>query len=233
MAVVIDAGSSAASGTNVASFTHTPVGTPTAVVVGVDVLNFPASQANLYPAGVTYNGVALTLVTSASQFVTGDLRGLSMWVSEGFTPASGAQTVALTYNSTPFGVVAGCASVTGSVTSSIVTDGSVATGSSSTASVDVTSAAGELVIDVVAQSNAAGAQTAGAGQTQVPNWNATYGGSARGTGSYEDGAGTVTMSRTLANSGAWYSCGLSIAAAGGGGGSAFPATHYAMQWRHR
>src|SRR5262249_3242813 len=79
-----------------------------------------------------------------------------------------------------------------------------AIGNSTTASVAVPSAAGELVVDTAAATGDANSLTVGAGQTQ--RWNAATGnggGEARGAGSTEPGAASVTMSWTLGASKNW------------------------------
>jgi len=75
-----------------------------------------------------------------------------------------------------------------------------ATGNSTAPSVNVTSATGEMVVDVLS-AKASPTATAGAGQTR--QWHDAYSTTIRGAGSTEIGAGTVTMSYTLSASNRW------------------------------
>ena len=78
-------------------------------------------------------------------------------------------------------------------------------GGSTSASVTVTSAPGQLVLDTVSANGDADTLTLGAGQTE--RWNTASGigtaGNARGGGSTEPGAASVTMSWTLGVSKPW------------------------------
>jgi hypothetical protein len=77
-----------------------------------------------------------------------------------------------------------------------------ATGNSAAPSVNATSAAADVVIDVLA---ALGTPTATAGSGQAGEWNQVTSGSpsVRGAGSTKPGAASVTMSYTLSGSGQW------------------------------
>lgn len=79
-----------------------------------------------------------------------------------------------------------------------------ASGSSTTPSVTVSSDTGELVVDILAADGDAGAISPGGGQTLICSGNTgTSSGDARGGGSSEPGASSVTMSWSLGNSKNW------------------------------
>jgi hypothetical protein len=132
---------SASSGTTL-SWTHTPVGTPTAV--GVSLWNYEPFATI---SGITYGGVAMT------QAVTNDNEAFSVQVGGLANPPAGAQTVVLTFSGTDAYCMAGSVTVTGSNTTTCFrassptsTDGFDSAGASSLA---VTTAAGDLVFDVI------------------------------------------------------------------------------------
>ncbi len=152
--------------------------------------------------GVTFDGVALTQVGR-----TAGNHAVEIWrlVNPNVTTANvvvnlGATTTikggAITYDgvnqSTPTG-----------------TYGS-ANGTSTSASVIVTSATGELVLDITNWTANPAGYTTGAGQTAVWNLtNATH----RGVSTTEAGAATVTMSSTVSSSQQWEIGAVSIRAA--------------------
>ena len=87
-----------------------------------------------------------------------------------------------------------------------------ATGLGTTASVDVASAAGELVADVVGTQNAGATVSVGPGQTE--RWN-QVGTAGVGAASSEPGAATVTMSWDLAEVENWSISAVALLSAGG------------------
>ena len=105
MAVAFDAAASAASALASYSFTHTPVGTPTTAIVGVNV-----AAAGTTVTSVTYGGTAMTQVRNA--FVSAVARTVVFILD---SPASGAQTVAVTLAGAAESVTISC-TVTGSGT---------------------------------------------------------------------------------------------------------------------
>mgnify|MGYP001561318198 CR=1 FL=1 len=199
--VVFDA---AATGTaaNAASltFAHTvgAGGTNRVLIVGVSIDNRTVT-------GVTYAGVAMTSVGS----VANGAQISHLWRL--VNPATGANDVAITLSGGGTDIV-GCAiSVTGAHQTSPVGTFASATGTSTAVTVNVTSAADELVVDMASVD--AGALTVGAGQDS--RCNATAGDN-QGGGSTEAGAGTVTMSWTSTVSSAWATGGVSVKVAAAG-----------------
>lgn len=174
------------------SWTHTPSGTPTAVAVG-------ATNNSGKTATSTYGGTSTSGGGTANQ-------GSSIAVLKGLAnPASGAQTVAVTFSASVTDGYCGSITVTGSDTTtcfSHVSAGNAGTGgSSSITDAACTSAVGELVVDLcINWSNTHDTFTAGSGQTQ--RW-ANQDGSVAGTQSTAPGASSVTMSEAIAFPDVW------------------------------
>ncbi len=92
-------------GDNTLSWTHTPSGTPGAVIVGVTISGTLAVSGDNAITGVTYGGVAMT---KASELHKGTGEFLSVWYFELLSgiPA-GAQTVSISTNACPLPVSGG------------------------------------------------------------------------------------------------------------------------------
>jgi hypothetical protein len=120
------------------SWTNTPVGTPTGIIVGVYGLAAPTS--------VKYGGVTMTLDGQSAANASGDV----MYVYELANPATGAQTVLVTLGSASYanGV---SISVTGGSTTQVMRTGTFASQVTNAVnpSLTVTSATGDLVVDFV------------------------------------------------------------------------------------
>ena len=188
MAVAFDAAGPGATGSSVSSisFTHTPVGTPTAVGVWVCGY-FNAADCS----GVTYGGIAMVGGTTYTDTNFSDACAKSFGLAN---PPSGAQTVVV--SGTSFFPSADSISVTGSDTTTCFSNRSGAfgvnsTGTQSTSS-SVTSAAGELVVDCV--SGFAGSRVpSGVGAAQTIQYTAFWNGNLdAGISSQAGAAGTVT-----------------------------------------
>ncbi len=186
------------------SWTHTPSGTPTDVIVGTGSFDFPAA----FPTSVTYGGTGMTRVDG--QVAGGDFVQSSTYVLG--SPASGAQTVTVNRGGTPFNIDAGAITVTGGAgTGASASNSGTGTGTDASSGA-VTSASNDLVIDTVLYGDTA-AQTVPGGQTA--SWNASNG--VRTTASYAAGASpNVTMTRTHGASVRWVSSAVNIPAASAG-----------------
>jgi len=186
----VNASSGASAGTTTSfSFQHTVnAGTDRVLIVGGAI----RAGAPVAFTSVTYNGIALTPI----QGVTGadDVRA-ELWYL--INPPIGTFNVTLTASANR-NLAGGAMTFTGvHQTTPVGTPASVG-GQSNSTSVDVTSASGEMVVDVVAQRDPGGmgTLTAGPGQTEQyrrdhPNTNM------RIAGSTEPGAASVTMSWTF------------------------------------
>lgn len=176
--------------TNAASttFSHTIAGTNRLLVVGLSWWDSPADVSD-----VKLGDTALAEVwnetpgtTSAAQYYL-------------LNPPNGTQTVAVNWTAATWAVV-GAISFTGVNQTDPLGSNATNAGTGSPATVDVTSASGELVVDTVA-TNDASSKTVGAGQTE--RWNLQETG-VDGGGSTENGSATVTMSWALSGSpGGW------------------------------
>lgn len=183
MAVAKDATSAGqtASGVTSISWTHTPVGTPTAV--GVTTYGFCNSSPPTPTA--TYGGTSMTVADHAQDAVPDIcyIFGLA-------SPASGAKTVVISFGDTNY-PVASSITVTGSDPATCFSNVAHATGASGVPTVACTSAAGELVLDV-AGSDGSAAVTVTGPQTAYLGTNGTTNGGECANASTTSGASTVT-----------------------------------------
>ena len=152
-------------------------------------------------SGVTYNGVGLTELVNHSE--SGDNAHVEIWYL--VAPTTGTHDVVISQSGAN-DVVGGATSWTGVDQATPFGPTAVADGTASPATVDVTSASSEVVVDVVGARNAA-TLTVGAGQTQ--RWNLGAG-VIDGGGSSEPGAATVAMSWTLMGTFEWAIAGVSL-----------------------
>lgn len=195
MAIAFDAATTGtAAGAGSLTFSHSvgAGGADRLLVVAVSIDNRTVT-------GVTYGGTAMTSVGSA----TNGAQVSHMWRL--IAPATGANNVVVTLSGGGTDIVAVATSYTGVDQTTPLGTAATATGTSTTASVAVTSATDELVVDSV--SSNLGTLTVGAGQTQRGN---TTAGDNFGGASEEVGATSVTMSWTIGSSSAWASVGVSI-----------------------
>ncbi len=160
---------------------------------------------------VTYGGAEATALHN-SLSVAADIK-MSLWLYK--NPPAGGSTVQANFSEAINGTTIRVSTYSG--VDQTTSTGSVATnsGSSTTASVDVSSAAGELVIDAVGSglnAGSTGSATVGADQTSRANF--AVSGNHRHLGSEEPGAGTVTMSWEYNATRVWGSIGVALKPAG-------------------
>lgn len=182
-------GASSSTGSSTLTWSHTvaAAGCDRIIVVGI------SHRENQPITGVTYAGQALTLIGGRSD--PNDDSRIELWYR--LAPATGTNSVQVTF-SVVGNAVAGATSWTGVNQTTPLGAFVSANGISATATVNVSSATGEVVVDTLANKGG-GPPTAGTGQTQ--RWSAEQG-NVGGGGSHEPGAATVTMSWTQANK-AW------------------------------
>jgi hypothetical protein len=179
----VDTVTTATSSSSPMTISHTVSGTDRLLVVAISQGNVNAPVAT-----ITYGGTPLTALGTES---AGPPR-IEMWRL--LAPLVGTANVVVTFSGTPSdGAVVGIMNLT-NVNQTTPFGPFVSNAGNGTASVDVTSAEGELVIDVIAKDNAV-APAVGAGQTE--RWNNAFSNSAFGALSTRPGAKTVTM--------AWWS----------------------------
>ena len=177
------------------------------LIVGVSWHEWVAGTPTV--SSITFGGVGLTRLGG---LVAGQ-KASDIWYLKNPANSTANIVVTLSAGGAEY-VVVGATSWTG--VDQTTTFGTLATanGSSTAPSVNVSSAAGEVVHDNLSV-NAAPTITVGADQTQ--RWNQTTATSQQsGAGSSEAGAATVTMSWTLSVSKAWAIAGVSIKAAAAG-----------------
>jgi hypothetical protein len=145
------------------------------------------------PDTVTYGGTALTYAGNHPS------NGSQMQIWFLVAPATGAANIVATYSGATRDIVGGADSWTNVDQAKPVGSFVAASGSSSPATVDVSSASGEVVVGCLVVGNV----TATVGASQTQRWNVLEGTTIRGAGSSEPGAGTVTMSWTLGSSSNW------------------------------
>jgi hypothetical protein len=189
-AITADAGSSLGfGGVSSGTLTNYTVGAGSnkALIVSVCIRN------NTTVSTVTWGGTPLSLIGAVNN--TGNAR-VELWGLLNATP--GTANVVVTMSAVANFVVGAVAfSNVGTIPAARFVS---ATGTSNAPSRTVGSAAGELVVDALA--NLPATATIGAGQT--PNWSSILvTGQVRGSGSREPGAASVTMSWTLSASVAW------------------------------
>lgn len=207
-----------------ASWTHTPAGTPTAVGVGV-ASAVVAGDASI--SSITYGAGSLTQACTVAWTQTHPNRS-SLWGLA--SPASGAQTVAVTFNGAVANYgAAGAITVTGSDASTCFSNTNTGQGDGA-ASSTCTSVTGELVMDNVFSAeyvtNGNGPTVSGSNTQRWSNQN--IGAGQTGGGSTIAGASSVTMSwsrNAPTTEDGWGQCLGSFQAAAGGQILPFPWMH--------
>ena len=184
MAVLFDTTTKFDSSGNSLSFSHT---ISTAGNPGLLVFVGTGKGNTLTVTGITYNTVAMTFVAAA---VNGTAATVECWKLA--APATGANTVVVTMTGNPDPVMAVAMSATAVDQADAVSNFNSATGDTDPATVDVTSAVGELVGDMYAEIEGPDANV-GAGQTERQR-NDASGPEPQMVSSTEPGAATVTMS---------------------------------------
>jgi hypothetical protein len=167
---------------------------------------FLASTAGISSATVTYNGVGLTKLSGTKAEV-----GIHRLVN----PSTGSNTLAFASlgNHGSFALGLFAVAVYGVHQTTPERSFVSANGSSTTPTINVTSDVGELVLDIAQTYRGAGgvSMTTGSGQTTLSSvYNETLGGGFATSITKEDGAGTVTMSRSLNTSNGWHIGAVSV-----------------------
>ena len=164
-------------------------------------------------SSITYNGVALTAVPGGSTN-NGQYYVTAYYL---IAPDTGTHDIVVTVSGSVFDFGAGAISYTDAHQTTPLGTAVTATGTSTTPSVTVSSAADELVDDGLVIIHG-GTLSVGAGQTQ--RWNAiASSGFIKYAGSTEGGAASTTMSWSNSSSQTWAIVAVPIKPVGGGGGS--------------
>jgi hypothetical protein len=198
-AISIDAtttGYSANPGINTFTVSHT-TGTENNRLMLVGI-----SEKNKVVNSVTYGGVALTL---AGESISNGNAHMHLYYL--LNPAPGTADVIVYLNGIPDkGIVVGVTTFSNVDQNTPLGTFASATTNTSTASVTVTSATGELVYDVVNFHN----KTITVGSSQTARYNINSGGEVRGGASTQPGAASITMSWTGSGSDNWAIGAVSI-----------------------
>lgn len=213
MALAFDAASSQV-GALVSSLTwsHTCTGSELALLVGVGFS--PDGCAAYSISGVTYDSVPMTSIGSVGD-PSGDCMSVQQWKLS--APSSGAHNVVVTFTGNVY-AVAGAASFTGASQDTGTLTGTQATASDMTATtssitVNVTSAAGEIVFDTAMAGGDGGALTVNGSQDQRFLRGQSHGDAAgipNIGGSTEAGAASVTMSWVISGNDVWLTAGVAV-----------------------
>jgi hypothetical protein len=212
---VVDADSTLVSSNTTCTVSLTVSGSDTFLYAGFGIEN-SGTIFDAPPSTVTYNGDSLTEIQS----VTGDGGGtratmtISTWGR--INPDAGTHDLVATWADTQTDLICGGATLSGVHQSSPLGTPNAGQADNGPATVDVTSATGELVLATVHAMSFA--LTEGAGQTGLWSQTGTTNSNGGGEGSSEAGASTVTMSWTIGASGfddRWLISGVSIKPPGG------------------
>jgi len=191
MAIAVDAASSTTgSGTGPFTWAHTCTGSNLVLCVNISIYDSAD-----FPTSVTYNGVALTLIGSTSN---GQYTVYQYYL---IAPATGANNIVVSVSGHVFDFVGSGVSLTGVDQTTAIGTQAVNSGTDTTPTVNVTSAANEYVIDALIITHG-GTLTVDGSQTQQAQ---AIGGSGfiKGASSTEGGAATTTMSWGNSSSQAW------------------------------
>jgi len=205
-AISVDHTTTAVSSVNVNSLTwsHT-----VAVVANRFLLvSLSFRDGNVSATSVTYGGAALTLI--GVQNAPGTNNRTEMWYR--IAPTAGTANVVVNMSASKE-IVGVSVSYAGVNQSTPLGTHVCASNTSTAASVAVSSAAGQLVVDAVTANGDANSLTAGASQTQLWNTvsaNGSAAANARSGGSTKAGASSTTMSWTLGVSKPWSICAVPL-----------------------
>lgn len=209
-ALAVDAVSSSACGACTSlSWSHTVSGSETVLVIGFSGYDTTPDVVT----GVTYNGVAMTLIPSSS----GTNGGHTVAFYGLIAPTTGTNTVVVSASGTMTDLGAGAVSFTGAHQTTPFGTANTATGSSTAPSVNVSSAADEIVVDTLSIIHN-GTLTVDGSQTQ--RWNAIGGfGFIKYGGSTETGAASTPMSWSNSTSQDWAISAVPVKPSGAAGAS--------------
>jgi len=205
-AIAVDAVSTNKGTSSPITVSHTTSGANRLMLVGISVWGLVGVEG---VSSIKYNNVDLTLVGTESP-----ISEERVWLYKLKAPDTGTHDLVVTFSAPPVdGAVVGVITFTGVDQTTPLGTYAGNTGNSNEASVNVSSASGELVFDTIFVYSGSAA-TVGALQTQ--RWNETQN-DAVGTGSTEPGAATVTMSWDFSGYDTWGICAVPIKPSGTNG----------------
>ncbi len=210
--VAIDTASSGTTTGSSVTIPHTTSGTNRLMLVGVSM----APKSGYTVSSITYNGDNLSVVGTRQE---SDKARIEIWSL--IAPDTGAHDVVVTLSSSDHeGAAVGVMTFTGVDQSTPLGTFTSAIDDSDSPSVNVTSAAGELVFDTLALEED-GAQNIAPGSGQTERWDLDVD-KINGGGSTEPGAANVTMSWSITDSRKWALGAVPIKPAVSGGMPANP-----------
>ena len=159
------------------------------------------------PTDVTFDSVSMTKIGTATCSFESSLRG-DLWGLAVGNKTAGTYTVSIIGAGGDKAVAASTSWNNVHQTTSVGTPATAEGDNTTAPSVAVGSATGEIVVDVLARYSG-GTATIGGGQTSLFN-DSTADGTIDGAASYEAGAGSVTMSWTLASPARWVVVGIPL-----------------------
>ena len=194
--------SGSANGVSSITISHV-VGTGTDRILLVGASTDPVDMTPVPTA--TYNGVSMTAVPSGL-VAAGINRAQWFYL---LNPASGTHDIVISWTGGNSYIVAGGISFSGVSQSNPLGTAATNSGTSTTASVDVTSSSTAVVVDCLAFDRT-GTTTATCDASQTQQWNIAVTADKRGAASTKSGASTTTMSWTLSNSRAFCIVGVGV-----------------------
>ena len=185
MAIAVNTVNSVNVSSSPVTVSHSTAGSDRLLIVGT------TGHTTATISGITYAGTSLTQVDGT---VVNSRIGGEMW--QLVNPDIDANDVVVTWTGEFFRGAVGIISFTGVDQTTPLGTSGIASGLSASPTVDVSSATGELVVDVLANE---GASTVTAGASQTERWNQvnTTEDGLQNSGSTEPGASTVTMSWSI------------------------------------
>lgn len=176
----------------------------------------------------TWNGLPLTLIDVVSNSACADKCSAALYGLA--NPPLATANTSITFSGTPTGYVVGTVSFTGVDSTLSLGTPITATGSGSPASVTVSSASGELVLDCLSSIAAGSVPTPASGQTA--NWSTfDAAGFIHSASSYLSGSPSTVMAHTISGTPQWAMLAVPLKpTGGGGGGGSTPGTQRVISW---
>jgi hypothetical protein len=203
--------SGASSGTSLTISATCPSGNSNVVAVGC-VATHKSSATAVTVDSVTWNGSGMTQVGAAIVDSASNGSFAQLFRHTSPTCDGNAHNYVITLSGSTFFITGGILFLKDTDTTSPHDTQATATNTTGPATVDVSSASGDLVVDCVAMRNSTANMVAGGGQVGITSetTNATASSNEEGGQSYEAGAATVTMSWTHNGTPSWAIVGVSF-----------------------
>jgi len=203
---------------------HTVAGTNPALAVCVTWWHYIASPTI---TAVTWNGIALAHVVTANNPACGDTCSSAIYLLP--NPAAGTANVSVTFSAAFSAAVVGGVSFTGVDQTTPLGTPASAIGGGTPASVSLTSASGEMVLDCLGSIAAGAMPSMSSGQSS--NWaDFDPSGYTHNVSSVVAGTPTTLSVWSIAGAAQWVLVAVPIRSEGGGGGGTTPGTQRVISW---